>query len=406
MWDTTTRRGAAVLLSLGCAVATAQTGALAAPHHHAGAGGHHKPNPKHHKVKKGFYVADQKSSARVTSSLAPAAVIDDSAGITHVVTTIKSPSGSGDQGRIVYYSRDKGATKWRSHAVPGLRPLAGGIKVQAGLSTDGNRVWAVFYECDGVFAASASVHAKRLPVPTRVQSADTCATATPRTIEPPIAQAVGGFGSLISVLLPDPAQLNNPAIWTGHPGSTFTPGPALPTTDSFVPTQITLSSGDEDFLAIGQGSDGVNQGVYVTKLEGNTWTAPTLIASLNSPTSDYRVESIVAIRGATYVGLARPGSHGGLFLVHGTSDGQWGGVIRLPHTTKSDTSLRLDVNQDTGHLHAAYTRHGSKKKAGIVQQARTKGWQKPKYYSHSGRDVAQQLVFNKAGQAVIGYLHR
>jgi hypothetical protein len=145
----------------------------------------------------------------------------------------------------------------------------------------------------------------------------------------------------------------------------------------------------------------------VTTFSGDTWSNPRLVASLNSPTDDFQVESLSAFHRSTYVGLSRTSGHVGLFLVHGTKSGQWGGAIRLAHSSSADTSLRLYTNPDTGHLHAAFTRHSPRKQRGIQQETRgDKGWTKPKQFSHSGRDIAQQITINPAGRAVVGYLHR
>lgn len=403
MWNTRTRRTAAVVLGLGCgAFAAGPTGAFAAPHHHSAASKH--PHGK------GFYVADQKKTLKVTSSVSPSALVEDQDGNRHVVTVAKSASASGNQGHIVYYTRPSGRhTKWKAHQVPGLRPLDG-IQVQDGLSADGRRVFAVFFQCNGVYAADASLKTTRLPVPTLVKSEDNCSTAQPASLDPPIGQAVAlSFTHEIGILLPDPAQLDQPAIWVGKPGDTFSPGPALPTSNGFVPEQIASDPTSSTIVAVGEGMDGVNRAVYVTKLQSNTWSNPKLVATLSSPTTDYTIEAISAYHKSTYVGLSRQAaaSHSGLFTVHGTKSGQWGGVIRLTHSKPSDTSLRLMTNPDTGHLHAAFTRHSPHNKAGILQQTRgDHGWNKPKYYSHSRRDVAQQITFSLAGLGVVGYLHK
>jgi hypothetical protein len=403
MWSTRTSRIAVAAVGLGCgAFVAAPTGAFAAAHHHSAA--------SKHLHGKGFYVADQQKTLKVTSSVAPSALVEDSDGTRHVVTVAKAPSVGGNQGHIVYYTRQHGRhTKWKSHKVPGLRPLDG-IQLQEGLSSDGRRVFAVFYQCDGVYAADASLKTTRLPVPTLVQSQNNCSTAQPANLDPPIAQAVPiTFTREIGILLPDPSQLGQPAIWTGKPGDTFSPGPALPTANGFAPVQIASDEAGSTIVAVGEGNDGVNKAIYVTKLVANTWSNPKLVATLSSPTTDYTIEGLSTFRRSIFVGLQKPSSatgRPGLFTVHGTKSGQWGGVIRLTHSKPSDTSLRLLTNPDTGHLHAAFTRHAPNKQAGILQETRgDHGWNKPKYYSHSGRDVAQQITISLSGLGVVGYLH-
>jgi hypothetical protein len=222
----------------------------------------------------------------------------------------------------------------------------------------------------------------------------------------------------IGILLPDPAQGNNPAIWVGQPGGEpFTPGTALPTSDSFVPEQITRDAYNGDITAVGYGSDGTNEGVYVTTLGrfASTWTTPTLVATLHSPTSDYVIQALSTYQGSKYVGLLRPlgaVSHpkASLFVVHGNKSGQFTGVIALPHSTVQDTELRLATNPETGHLHAAFTRQvpsSKTKRSGILQEARgDNGWNKPTVYTHWYRDFADQITFNVVGKAVIGYDQR
>lgn len=405
MSTTTSRRARVAALGLCCGAAIAvPSGALAASNHHGAAAKH--PHGK------GFYVADQQKTLKVTSNLEPAALVEDGIGNRHIVTFARSASASGNQGHIVYYTRVSGKhTKWKSHNVPGLRPLDG-VQVQTGLSANGNRVFAVFYQCDGVYVADASLKTTRMPVPSLVQSSDNCDSAQPANLDPPIAHAVAlPFSHGIGVLLPDPAQLNQPAVWTGKPGETFSPGPALPVSNGFVPEQIDVDPTNGVITAVGTGNDGVNEGIYVTKLVGNSWTSPREVASLDSPTADYTIEALSTFHRSTYVGLSRSNATGtahqaGLFTVHGTKSGQWGGTIRLTHSKPSDTSLRLFYNPDTGHLHAAFTRHSPHKKAGILQQTRgDHGWNKPKVYSHSGRDVAQQITISLAGLGVVGYQH-
>jgi hypothetical protein len=393
MWSSKGRRAAAAVIGIGCVtVATGTTGAVAAPHSHGATTKHHP---------KGFYVATQKSTMRVTPTTAPAGVVDDPSGTAHVVTIAKSAADS-TQGHIVYYTHAHGQ-KWKSHKVPGTRPIAN-MSLQEGLSTDARRVWAVFFQCNGVYAADVAAHSTRLPEPSLVKSTDdTCAVPQPVSVDPPVAKAVALYGHRLGILLPGTLP-GTYAVWTGLPGDDFTEGPALPTSDSFVPEQIAADPYTGNVVAIGQGNDGTNEGVYETTLVADTWSNPRQIATLNSATDDFQIEAVSTFHRSTYVGLSRDA---GLFIVHGTKSGQWGGAIRLAHSNRADTSLRLYTNPDTTHLHAAFTRHGSKKHRGVLQEVRgDHGWSKPKQFSHSGRDITQQITINPVGRAVVGYLHR
>jgi hypothetical protein len=395
-----TRPAAVAALAVGClGFAAATSNAIAVPHHHTTASKKHPSGP-------GFYLTNGKSAQKITSSSNPAAFVQDGDGNQHVVTTVKSASG--DRGHIVYYTKRSDSNKWKVRTVPGLRPLAGSVEVQIGLSDGGRRIFAVFYECDGVFVADASTTTSRLPEPTLVQSADTCASPQPATNNPPIAHAFAetSYSSDLGILLPDPAQGGALAVWSGKPGGTFSPGPALPTADSFVPVQVT---GDMYYsgqmIAVGYGSDGTTEGVYVSKRRFDSWSAPRRVATLGSPTDNYRIEALVSDR-STYIGLQRSSGKAGLFLVHGLRSGQWQGAIRIKHTSSKDTSLRLYINPATHHLHALFTRHGSKRQRGVMFIRRGEhGWQQPVLYTHSASDIAQQMAVVGKDKAVVGYLH-
>jgi hypothetical protein len=386
-------------------IATAPAGAVTAGHQHRAASTHAVAHPK------GFFVSD---SGQATSSTAPAALVRDADGGEHVITS--DPSSTVGMSHLVYVTRHQGATHWTSHAIPGLRPNAGQIKVEAHLSEDNTRVVIVMYECDGVFIADAGIRAVRMAEPTQVIAEDNCATATATSNDPPIADALAIPGREVDILWPDPNQGNQQELFLGTPGTRLSGASnPIPTTDDITIDQVTQDPYTSDFVAVGQGTDGTSEGVYVTELldEGydGTWTTPVRIASLNSPTSDFAIESVTAAKGSIWVGLQRPTVVGvqpkhTLYLVHGIS-GEWGGAIPLPHSTAQDGSLRLLLNPATGHLHAAFTRvvlSSKTNKSGIMQEARvaTK-WSQPTYFTHWYRDVADQITINQAGRAVIGY---
>jgi hypothetical protein len=358
---------------------------------------------------KGFFVSD---SGQATASTAPSALVRDTDGGEHVITSATSSTAS--MSHLVYVTRRHGATHWTSHAIPGLRPNAGGIKVEEHLSVDDRRIVVVIYECDGVFTADVNLSAVRMPEPTQVVADNNCATATKTSDDPPTANAVALFDRRLGILLPDPKQDNRTALFVGTPGQTaFTAGGSIPTTDNVTIDQLARDAFTGRLIAVGQGTDGTDEGVYVTEQSefGDTWTTPVRIATLNRATSDFTIESVTSFKNSIWVGLQRPtiaGSHPKhtLYLVHGIS-GEWDGAIALPHSTSQDSSLRLLLNPATGHLHAAFTRvvpSSKTKKSGILQEARVGSkWSQPKYFTHWYRDVADQITINAAGKAVVGY---
>jgi hypothetical protein len=403
MSSTSVRRIAALLTCLGCgALVGMPAGAFATPSHHHVATVKHKKKPAH---PSGFFITGQ---GKVTSITEPAALVRDSNGGEHVVTSQVSASAAGNEGHIIYLTRKAGATKWTSHPIPQLVPMAGKIGVETHLSTDGTRVFAVYYRCDGVYVSDTSLTSTRMPLPTLVQSRDTCSDPTP-TGTAPIEDAVPLFNHQIGILLPDPAQSGKNA--------TFTPQPALPTTDSFVPTEMTLDASGERLVVVGDGNDGTNNGVYLTSesVFSGVWTPPVQLATLNSATANYVIQAVASYRGSTWIGMSRPAgfvahpSHT-LFVVHLTPSGQSNGVIPLAHSTPADRALRLSYNNATGHLHAVYTRvnpNSHESKSGILHQALISGhWAKPKFLTHWYHDTASQITVTAGGSPVIGYEQR
>ncbi|HEX3824676.1 MAG TPA: hypothetical protein VHV79_09455 [Mycobacteriales bacterium] len=394
------RTAGALLTGLGAALLiAAPTGAVAAQHSHATS----SKKPAH---PAGLFVSEQ---GRITKAATPSAFLRDFNSTQHIVTSVASTTPG--KSRVVYLTRRSKAGKWTSHAIPGLRPSAGKIQIEAHLSPDGRHVYVVFYECDGVFASAAGINAVRLPEPTQITATtNTCGRPNASNDNPPIARSMVFPYNDMGVLLPDPAQDNKIALWKGLPNTGFVPGAALPTTDGFTPVQITTGTSGQ-VVVIGTGMDGANQAIYTVMKDpyGSTWSAPVKLATLNSPTSDYTIEALTSYRYSTWVGLYRPRGSSGrthtLFLDHGTASG-WLGVVPMAHTTTHDSSLRLVYNEGTGHLHAAFTRvdpASKSKKSGIMQQTLIKSWAKPKFVTHWYRDVAAQLTFTNGGHTILSY---
>jgi hypothetical protein len=401
--------------AIGCGlVAAAPTGALAAPAGHAPSS-HAKPAAVAHPD--GFYVTGETPPAVAGDS--PSALVRDKEGRQHIVTVKRSPSAPG-QGHILYLTRSPSEKHWLVREIPGLRPL-GGIQVEEHLGWDEVSVFIVLYQCNGVFVTDASLAATRMPEPTLVQAANNCSSPgkTPTASAPPIADAAGlpGAGDTVGIILPDPSQSNQPALFTGQPGGTFTAEPVYTEADGFVPVQMTVDAWTGRITVVGAGTNGTDKGIYeVSKLYyESTWGAITRIAGLASATSDYTIESVTAYKGATWVGLLKPHPVGrplknSLYLVQGLTNGQFFGALPLPHSTGQDTALVLTINQGTNHLHAAFTRvnpAAPAKKSGIMVEARFGGkWQTPKFLTHWDRDYTDALTLTAKGQAVIGYVQR
>jgi hypothetical protein len=370
----------------------------------------------------GFFVT---GAGQATTSSNPSAFLRDLHGGLHVLTTVRSPSASGDRGQIVYSTKKPGAKHWVTHAVPGLRPLAGGVQVEEHLTNNGTELFAVFYECDGVFVTDAKVTTTRLPEPTLAQATHNCSTAksTVKAGSPPIAKAISvPFGNTsIGILLRDPANHNAATVFIGGVAGTFAPYTTLPTTDHFNPVMLSNHPASDYMTVVGTGRAGGVLGIYSTtdSLFDSGWTPLTLLATLDSPTRDYTIESLDTGRTSAWVGLQRPlNKHGvtkhTLYIDHGThlySSGRWTGAFPLPHSTGRDGGLVLTINVATSHPHAAFTRVNTAskaKKSGIMFEdlLGAGGWSKPKFLTHWYLDHADQMAITSTAKTIIGYDQR
>ena len=407
-----TKRSTAVLAVLGVGLLTAMPATAV-----AAIGGHHHAATRTAAHPHGFFVTGQ---GQLTTGDDPAAFVRDGNGNEHVVTTKRRPSVAGNKGVLLYITRKAGAKHWVTHAIPGLVPLAGGVRVEEHLSFNENRVFAVFYECNGIWVTDASIAATRLPQPTLVQSADNCAHPTASSTAP-INHAVGlpGSSDVIDVLVPDPAHPGRFTPFSGRAGGTFAPdGSVLPTTSDLKPVIMTLDSWDGTLVVIGTGSDGTHQGVYaITRRSYDPdWSAPARIATMGSPTTDFAIQSATVYRGVAWVGLSRPhpaGSHPKHTLYIDRGDlrtSQWTGAVPLPHSNRHDSGLVLWLNERATHLHAAFTRvkPGSKTVgSGIMAEARRPGgWTQPTFLTHWYQDRVQQMGEAGTNNMVIGYTQR
>jgi hypothetical protein len=405
------KRSTSVLALLGVSLLTAMPAtALAA------SGGHHS-GTKAASHPHGFFVTGQ---GQVTSGDNPAAFVRDGNGGEHVVTTKQRPAVAGDMGVVLYSTHKAGAKHWVTHAIPGLVPLAGGVRVEEHLSFSQNRLFAVFYQCNGVWVSDAKINATRLPQPTLVASADNCSDPTASSTAP-INHAVGlpSSDDVIDVLGPDPAHTGQFIPYSGTPGGTFTPdGSTLPTTSDFTPVIMTADSWGGTLLVIGTGSDGTNQGVYATSRPyySTDWSTPTRIATLDSTSTDFAIQSATLYRNVAWVGLSRPhpaGSHPKHTLYIDRGDlgtSQWTGAVPLPHSNGHDSGLVLWLNPASNHLHAAFTRVNPASRtvhSGVMAEARRNArWTTPTFLTHWYRDRVQQIAEAGTNHMLIGYSQR
>jgi hypothetical protein len=360
----------------------------------------------------GFFVT---GAGLATKGDNPTAFLRDPNGGYHVLTTVRSTSAIGDLGQIVYSTRKPHAKRWVMHKIPGLRPMAGGVHIEIHMTFSG-RIFAVFYECDGVYVSETSTTATRFPEPTLVQSADTCATAHSAAIagSQPIARAVW-FEASIAILLRDPTNRNGYAIFLGKAGGPFKAVSVLPTADHFTPKAMVEVYTNNRFTVVGTGGDGTHLGIYTSSSFAlqSGWSAPLRIATLNSATSNFTIQAVVAAGYGVWVGLRKPkGTDANqkhtLFLDHRAGLRLWSGPFPLPHSTSHDTGLAIAINAKTNRPHVAFTRvnpSSKTKKSGIMLEdlLGAAGWSKPKFFTHWYLDHADEIGINNLGGSVIGY---
>lgn len=362
----------------------------------------------------GFFVVDRNgTSQKVEDYGTESALVRDAQGREHLVTTDPSPTDPA-MGNVVYLTRQTDASPWVTHVVPGLIPLSGGAQVEAHLSYDGQRIFAVIFGCDAIYVTDAPTAARRLPVPSQVKPLGECADPPEHSDNPPVAQAGALYGREISILTHDDvAGKTVYSIDSGLPGGTFTSGTPLPTADDFIPEQIAADPQYGRLVVVGTGTNGLTEGIYETYQDRytTTWSDPVLVASLDSNTTDYKIDSVQTYSRHTYIGLEKP-SNGvqlahSLYIVRGQPSGQWLGAVPLPHTTGDDSNLRLVVNTDTRNLHAVWTRitpSGSSRTSGLMHEAEVdNGWLKPFFLTHWYGDVATQITLTANRHPIVGY---
>jgi hypothetical protein len=393
----------------------------------AGADDHAALKPRKHAS--GFFVTGQ---GRVTTGTAPTAFVRDFRGGEHLVTTKRDPAAAGNQGHVLYLTRQPGAKRWTTRVLPGLRPL-NGIQLEAHEATLRSALFVALHQCNGVFVTETTLRQTQLSAPTLVQAADGCAKPSPVRIAsaPPISMATYVDLKTIGVIRPDPALANSPTLFIGHPGGPYSPESVatgdpvravdpLPNTNGFVASQVTIDNATGRLVAVGEGMSGGARAIYVTTQPYNYrapayWKAPTKIASLGSPTRDYAIEGVAAWNGKVWVGLRKPPAAGTsprhtLFIARNGNHGKWYDAMPLPHTTGHDTALRLLINPTTEALHVAFTRinpNAPTKLSGIMVESLSHGkWHTPRFVTHGSHDYAQVISlapFTGHARAVIGF---
>jgi hypothetical protein len=287
----------------------------------------------------------------------------------------------------------------------------------------------VVYACNGIYAATATPAASRLPEFTQVQSADTCSSGAASSSAYRHHSTVfddENSGVTLGILAPDPGTQGTWDLMEGNPGGSFTNLLSLPATDGFDPTQVTSSPDYSDALAVaGYGVDSSgNKGIFETSLswtydstseqEIPSWTDLKEVATLGDAHTDYVIDSLAEYDGTTDIGLYKaPDTSAGqkhtLYIDEGDTNNQWSAPIALDHTTINDRDLLLLRNPQTGTLHATWERTiGSPKsartaKSGIMQSRLHSDWWKPTFLTHWYRDKPLQAGLDTDGNIHVEY---
>lgn len=371
-------------------------------------------------VPHGFFESRRGHISKITSSRGSSRLVIDRAGTQHVITDVKAGTHTS---HLMYLTRRPGHGGWTSHRIDGKRSDPA-IEVEAHLAANRHQIFAVFYQCDAMYATEASVHARRLPAPKLVQQGDpdNCNDDNDDANVPhdfqPYERATAVGGNRLGVLGSDLTG----TVWHVHYGTpgdaSFPAGPTLPSAHQFTPFQITTDSSTGELLVDGAGVNDRGQEVdYVTTAKSVTapWSKLVPIASLHEDTKTFFLSNIVAHKGRAYVGLERPvndlsvGGHA-LYFVSRDASGKWSHPNVVRRTDSLDEALVLTLNSDTMRLHAAWTRHdtASKHKNGGIYQAvlsKNGKWSKPAQFTHFFADFPRDVEITPSGHAVITYRH-
>jgi hypothetical protein len=366
--------------------------------------------------------------ASVSATAKPSAYVVDGSNREHLVTLTANGFYPGKD-TVVYRTRHLGAKNWTVNAAPTLVKSAGSPRVEESVSPSGD-VEVVVYACDGVYAASASSSAVRLPEFTTVASENNCASATTAP-SPSLRLSMVTYNPHdgayeLGVLVPDQGTSGTWDLFEGNPGGNFVDEGSIPGADSFVPTQlVTTSVTYPDYATlVGYGVDSSgDQGVFLTKLtwpdvtKPPAWSDPKEITTLGEAHADFTIESMTSYNGTTDIALYAPaGSFPGqghtLFVDEGDTSGQWSGAVALSHTTLHDKNLIL-ARRGSGTLHATFQRSISSsqaaktKRSGIMKEALLGGnWTTPTFMTHWFKDTPLQASLDTSDRLHVEYLRK
>jgi hypothetical protein len=378
--------------------------------------------------KPGLYVTGE---AAVSSTAHPTAYVVDTHNREHLVTLTPNAIHTGDD-TVVYRTRPLGAKHWTVHDAPTLINGTGSPRVEELVDPSSGNIEVVVYTCDGVYAAEAHSSAGRLPEFTTVTTEDGCATASaapsPFLVQAGVIGDPNDYTDVLGILVPDQTTTGTWDLFEGTPGSTFSDVSALPTADSFVPTQIVTAFNYSRYASVvGYGVDSSgDEGVFLSKLTWSwnssagqyepAWSNPTEVATLGATDSDFVIESMTDYAGTIDVALyAAPGSFAGqkhtLFIQEGDKSGQWSGAIALQHTTLHDKNLIIVRNLDTGTMHATFQRAITSSKtaktanSGVMKEYHRKGnWSTPAFMTHWFKDQPLQASLDTNDKLHVEYL--
>ncbi|MDQ1694691.1 MAG: hypothetical protein QOJ03_44 [Frankiaceae bacterium] len=362
----------------------------------------------------GFWRATTATNTQITSSKQPATLVRDPKGREHVVTTV---ADSTTTSHIVYITHRPGGD-WIHNRVGAERP-DGIIDVEEHLNPAGSRVFALFYQCNGIFLSAASTRRADLPHPQLVARGSGDCDDDSRYRNYAVQYAVPLGRTRIGVLVRSITQASDTtALWTGRYGSTFHPGPPIPSGHDFYPIKVARDVATGRVYVVGVGnsynSDGSvkSRNVYVTAREPGekTWTPLRKIAGLGDPQHGFYVEALTAYRNHVYVGLERPvvlldNTGHRLYYVAGRGSTDWRAPRPVGHTNSLDTQLQLTVNPDTRRLHAAWSRWDKTAVSGVRHSSLgSSGWAPPRWFSHRYGTFVTDIAFKHNGHVVLGYM--
>jgi hypothetical protein len=323
------------------------------------------------------------------------ALARDRQGGEHVIAARHLDSNSQDY-VLSYLTRRHDQDRWSDHRVSGIPLLTGRVLTFAGPTPSRRRILVVANSCraEKVYVGEASLRARTVHM--------TAAYAPARgECGGVLAATYQGVSALahhrIAFLVRDRSR--GPAVAIGTVGSSLQAPTLLPNPHALRIEQSVIGEDTStgQLVVVGGSFD---DGVFAwTKPAGGSWSMPTTIAS----SLGYGIDSMTIAKHKLAVGLDLAATSGGLYVVDRTASGHWSAPRRLPRTIKADDHLILQVNAQSGHLHAAFNRDKAAR-GGIFHEARVGGsWLPLRRVTKNSRDEPQEITFTRNGHPVIGY---